>query len=62
MATTEHEVEKGGYTTEKQAPVYGDDHKLESGEERRASIAGDEAAGVYGNTGEAEQFGYVERG
>jgi hypothetical protein len=31
-------------------------------EGRRHSAAGAEAADVYGNAGEAEEFGYVERG
>jgi hypothetical protein len=59
------EVEKGGYeypATNEKGVVANDHHKFESGEERRQSIAGDEAAAVYGNTGAAEEFGYVERG
>ena len=55
--------EKTAYAAEKDGVQYpGEENKLEGAETRRRSIAGGEAADVYGNTAEAEEFGYVERG
>jgi hypothetical protein len=55
--------EKMAYDHEKD-PAYATEEatKFDGSEGRRHSIAGGEAADVYGNTEEAEEFGYVERG
>jgi hypothetical protein len=54
--------EKAAYGAEKDPAAYGEEPKFENIEERRRSIAGGEAADIYGNVAEAEEFGYVERG
>jgi hypothetical protein len=53
-------AEKQPYAVQK--PVAGANAKFENQEERRHSLAGDEAADVYGNAGSAAEYGYVERG
>jgi hypothetical protein len=53
---------------EKKVPVYTsenassmDEPKYANAGERRASLANDEAADIYGNSGSAAEYGYVER-
>jgi len=55
--------EKMAYPNEKD-PAYATEEatKFDGSENRRHSIAGGEAADVYGNTADAENLGYVERG
>jgi hypothetical protein len=53
---------------EKAPPIYANEKavsshegKFANPEQRRQSLAGDEAADIYGNAGSAAEFGYVER-